>query len=275
MNSIRIKFIRGEEVKYISHLDIMRVFERAARRGNLPIAYSQGFNPHPQMVFGLPLSVGVTSQAEYADLELTEELSPEKLMGRFNRELPGGLAIIDARIRTGKANIMASISAASYDVLLASELGRDQGRLQEKIDEFLSQPAIMVEKEGKRGKRNINIKPMVIKLELKKLQDAVPDVCSDNNAPDGNVRSDIWLGEYIKRIYRGDVLRPSFNREEIFCLSMLLSAGGAANLKPELLVAAFGKIAGTEDIKLVKIHRTGLFVDRDGSLLSPLDSRVL
>jgi radical SAM-linked protein len=61
--SIRVKFERSQEVKFISHLDMMKAFERALRRAGLPIGYSKGFNPHPLMVFGLPLSVGMTSQA--------------------------------------------------------------------------------------------------------------------------------------------------------------------------------------------------------------------
>ena len=102
MSDIRIKFIRGEEVKFISHLDLMKVFERASRRANIPIAYSQGFNPHAHLIFGLPLSVGVTSQAEYADIELTEELDPENFMLGLNKQLPKGLIIVAAKARNTK-----------------------------------------------------------------------------------------------------------------------------------------------------------------------------
>ena len=113
LSDLRIKFIRGEEVKFISHLDLMKVFERASRRANIPIAYSQGFNPHAHLIFGLPLSVGVTSQAEYADIELTEILEPESFVTRLNKELPKGLIIIEAKARQSKVNIMASIGAAN------------------------------------------------------------------------------------------------------------------------------------------------------------------
>ena len=80
MIRLRVKFTRGEEVKYISHLDMLKVFERALRRANIPIAYNKGFNPRPQIVFGLPLSVGVTSESEYADLEIYEKNNLSRIL---------------------------------------------------------------------------------------------------------------------------------------------------------------------------------------------------
>ena len=88
MVNLRVKFIRGEEIKFISHLDLMRVFERALRRSEIPVAYSKGFNPHPQMVFGLPLSVGVTSQCEYADFKIEDNIEPNEFIQRLNDNLP-------------------------------------------------------------------------------------------------------------------------------------------------------------------------------------------
>ena len=114
MGKIRFKFIRGEQVKYISHLDLMRTFERAIRRANIPVRYSQGFNPHPSIVFGLPLSVGVTSEAEYADVEIDGELAPPVFLQQLNSQLPEGLKVTDAKESGAKSNIMASVAFASY-----------------------------------------------------------------------------------------------------------------------------------------------------------------
>ena len=107
MSSVRVKFFRGEEVKFISHLDLMKMYERALRRSGVPIAYSQGFNPHPQMVFGLPLSVGVTSESEYADFELEGNMDPGEFMQRLNGSLPEGIRIVDAAVKKAGSNIMA------------------------------------------------------------------------------------------------------------------------------------------------------------------------
>ena len=244
MSSIRIRFIRGDEVKFISHLDLMKTFESAIRRSGLPIAYSQGFNPHPQMVFGLPLPVGVTSEAEYADFELAEEICPDEFLERLNKQMPSGLKIDDAGIKTSRENIMATIAYASYDVLAESKMGITL--IIEKTDALMSKPEILVKKQGKKDVRTIDIKQMIISLNIKD---------------------------------RG---------HESFCISMLLRAGSVANLRPELLISGINELTGS-DIKVLKVNRKGLFVNKgqgthpektgmslfDEVATNPLDNDVL
>jgi radical SAM-linked protein len=245
--SIRAKFIRGEEVKFISHLDLMKSFERAIRRSRLPIAYSQGFNPHPQMVFGLPLSVGVTSEAEYGDFELNEPITPRSFMESLNPQLPAGLTITDAEQKSTKTNIMATISAAAYDILVYTEGCTGIIEFAGSIDEMLHQTEVNVTKEGKQGNKKVNIRPMIHRLDAKAVSE-----------------NELKAGEY-----------DAFYRQgSLFCVSALLSAGSTANLKPELLVTAIGETLGME-IRIIKIHRTGLYVSMNGEMRSPLDSRVL
>jgi len=93
---IKIIYKKGEEVKYISHRDLMRAFQRAIRRADLPISYSQGFNPHMKVSWGQALKVGAASEAEEAILQLESWLKPEEVKLRLNKELPKGLAISDA-----------------------------------------------------------------------------------------------------------------------------------------------------------------------------------
>lgn len=236
LNSIRVRFTRGDNVKFISHLDLMKLFERTIRRTGLPIAHSQGFNPHPQMVFGLPLSVGVTSEAEYADFELIEYMEPSKFKERMNRELPAGILITEAVERTGRNNIMASISGAVYEITVFLKENLSMEQLNIKLDSFLKNEVIMVKKEGKGGIRDIDIKPMIHKLEL----------------------------------YPVNVILAGYEEfETIFGMKSMLSAGSIANLKPELLLAAF---AVKSDIKIgtARIHRKELFVDVDGKTVNPL-----
>jgi len=90
---IKIEYSKGEEVKYLSHRDLMRAFQRAIRRADLPIAFSQGFNPHMKISWGQALKVGATSAAEPAELEMSEWVKPDELMARLNASLPKGLAI--------------------------------------------------------------------------------------------------------------------------------------------------------------------------------------
>jgi len=210
----------------------MRVFERALRRARLPVAYSKGFNPHPEMVFGLPLSVGVTSEAEYADFGIEGTIEPADFMRRLNSQLPSGLKVLEAKKKFTKDNIMASITMASYKITVSTEGSYERGFLLEKLKEFIERPSIIVKKETKSKVRDVDIKPMIHHLCL------------------------------------GDT------EEGVFTINCLLSAGSSANLKPELLYDAFAETFG-EGIKLKAIHRTGLFVSRNGVMVDPLDNTVL
>jgi radical SAM-linked protein len=263
LSDLRIKFIRGEEVKFISHLDLMKVFERAARRVNIPIAFSQGFNPHAHLIFGLPLSVGVTSQAEYADIELTEIIEPESFVTRLNHELPKGLIIVEAKDRQAKVNIMASIGAAIYEILISVPEDLEIIDFQEDIASFLAKEEIIVKKEGKKGIRELDIKTMILQIKLK-------DMKKEFN----NSEVDTYLQNYIKAQTDISLLPPTYSLKNIFCITALLSAGSVANLKPELLFAAIKEFT-QKDVRLIKIHRSGLLVSQGGSLINPLDASAL
>lgn len=240
MSGIRIKFIRGEEVKYISHLDLMRAFERAVRRSHIPVAYSHGFNPHPQMVFGLPLPVGVTSETEYADFELEGSISPADFVEKLNRQLPIGLNVVAAGEKHGKTNIMATIVLAEYRIDVSLPQETSVSVVGGWIEKLMNMDGIKVEKEGKRGVREVEIRPMIHKLAV---------------------------GGYTASMNGGELSR-------LFQLSALLCAGSKANLKPELLITALNKTIGVE-ITIEKIHRTALFVESNGKVLDPLDVSAL
>ena len=96
--SIKIKFTKGEEVKFISHRDLMRLFQRAVRRASLPIAYSQGYNPHMKISWGQALKVGQTSEGEFATLHLAEWSKPQEIQDKLNKTLPPGIEIVAAEI---------------------------------------------------------------------------------------------------------------------------------------------------------------------------------
>lgn len=246
LNNLRIKFVRGEEVKYISHLDLMNVFERALRRARIPIHYSQGFNPHPHLVFGLPLSVGTTSETEYADFELAEYIEPSKFTSKLNDELPTGLKILETKEKHSKSNIMASISMAAYRILVVTGEKTGIELIATKIEEFKSKPSIIAKKQTKTGVKDIDIKPMIYKL----------DILKSNN------------------IQQNELPINNNGYENIFYLNMLLSAGSVANLKPELLVMALVEELDLE-VKFINVHRTGLFVNVEGRISDPMDIAVL
>ncbi|MGE5329378.1 MAG: TIGR03936 family radical SAM-associated protein [Deltaproteobacteria bacterium] len=166
MNRLRAKFSKGETVKYISHLDTLRTFERAIRRAGIPITHSQGFNPRPQMSFGLPLSVGVTSDSELVDLEMDEKIKPEEFKERMNSNMPEGFRIIEAGYIDSKESLMSSINVASYKVWTNFGIEISKDNLRKNIDVFLKKDSIRVEKESKGKIKDIDIRADIFELAL-------------------------------------------------------------------------------------------------------------
>jgi len=269
--NIRARFIRGEQVKYISHLDMMKMFERALRRSRIPIYYSQGFNPHPQIVFGLPLSVGVTSDAEYVDFELSEEMEPSEFVDILNKQLPEGLKLSDAKVRTTKSNIMASITKASYEVLVTISQNPGIEEIGEKILDFMKNKEIFITKESKGKVKKVDIRPMIQKFSAQYIGNKRS---FEDKEVDVRKLTSIALLEYIDKLNGLNELLTNKEVNEYFGFSLLLSAGSMANLKPEFALQAFGEISGY-DLNVLKVHRSGLFIDKGDKMLNPLDNALL
>ena len=108
---------KGEELRYVSHLDYANLFVRACKRAGLPMAYSEGFNPHMKVAFASALSLGAASDAEYVDFEMTEALAPSEVMARLGAHLPRGAEIVRLRLLEGKHRaLMADVDEARYRI---------------------------------------------------------------------------------------------------------------------------------------------------------------
>ncbi len=125
MERILFRFVKGEPVRFVGHLDLMRVIERAIRRSGFPIAYSQGFNPRPRMAFASALTLGATSNWELCQLDLAEDLEEARLeaaAARLREQLPPGLQIMEIwPIPLEKRNPYIQVKAAAYELTLAGE----------------------------------------------------------------------------------------------------------------------------------------------------------
>ena len=130
---LRVTFTRGEDLKYITHLDLMRFWERALRRAGVPVAYSEGFSPHPQIALAAPLPVGVTSEAELMDVFLEEVMTPRAFVQKVEPELPASVRVVRVE-EAGLTlpSLQADVRAAAYDVDVESD-----PELPRKVDEFL------------------------------------------------------------------------------------------------------------------------------------------
>ena len=117
MERIRVRFGRKEEVKFISHLDIVRFWERALIRAAMPLAHSQGFTPHPRISVAAPLAVGVTSEAELMDVWLNYWMPPQSFMMEVRSQLPQGFEILEAwGVGLSMPSVQSCVAFAEYRV---------------------------------------------------------------------------------------------------------------------------------------------------------------
>ena len=162
----RIKFRKYGAMKFIGHLDIMRFFQKVMRRADIPIAFSGGYSPHMIMSFANPLGVGVTSDGEYFDIELTDEIDMNLAVERMNQVMVEGIDVVnmvqisDEKKRTG----MSIVAAADY--LSSLRHGEFPEDWKEKAEGFMAQPEITILKKTKKSEKETNIKPMIYKFDI-------------------------------------------------------------------------------------------------------------
>lgn len=160
MSNYILKYTRGNHVKYISHLDFVRMFHRAVRRANLPFVFSQGFNPHPIMTIASPLSVGVTADGEYMKVGFDTELSEAEIKELLNRSLPDGFSIKSVTLTEGKEYDFNKISRAEYYIDAEAENPDIFNP-----EALLKQATIVVLKKSKSGEKETDIKQLIYLLE--------------------------------------------------------------------------------------------------------------
>lgn len=156
---VRVKFAKHGPVRYIGHLDVMRFFQKCIRRAGLDIAYTGGYSPHQIMSFAQPLGLGIESDGEYMDIELNSAESSAVMQERLNAVSVPGIIITDVKLLPQKAgNAMASVAAASYTVRFRE--GREPSfDYVSSFEEFLAQESILITKETKKSKLEVDLKP--------------------------------------------------------------------------------------------------------------------
>ena len=153
MVKIQYQFKRSTPLRFLSHLDQQRLFQRAFRRAEIPVEYSQGFNPHPRMSFALAMSVGLTSDGEYGEVIVSEDIDVDTFISRMNQVLPNGLEIIAAKIcGAGIGSLSAALSKSVYQIRIKVMPGTDLAALAAAIESYLALPQILIQKRNKKGK---------------------------------------------------------------------------------------------------------------------------
>lgn len=156
---VRVRYSKTGLTRFLSHLDIIRVFSRSAKLAKIPLVYSQGIRRNPKISYGSPLPIGISSIAEYLDLEV--EIGREvDLQNQFNQFLPDGLQILQYREIHNKVPALAAvINRATYEAHLTPDVNPEAW-----ITDWLAKSEIMIKRETKDGSRDLNVRPYVNKL---------------------------------------------------------------------------------------------------------------
>ncbi len=152
--TVRIKFCKTGNLQYISHLDLQRTISRVLVRAGIPMWYTQGFNPHPKIIFGLPLSVGAESLCEYLDLRIDRDMPSEEIRRRLNRALTEEMCVLDA-YNVPEKSVFGDIVWARYDIRI-----RQDGitkELAKQVEKYLTTSPLMMDKKSKSGVRQVDI----------------------------------------------------------------------------------------------------------------------
>ena len=156
-------FEKGQRLRHVGHLDIMRSMQRALRRSGLPVSYSQGFNPHILLTFASPLSVGTIGKRELMEVTLDSDVTEDAFLQAMNRALPPEMQLSMVRVLPEKhPALMAMVKAAQYDIhLLNDTVAQKCG---DALDAFLAQESIMAMRKTKSGIKETDIRPLIHNL---------------------------------------------------------------------------------------------------------------
>lgn len=228
----RIKFKKNGVMKFIGHLDVMRYFQKAMRRADIPIAFTKGFSPHMIMSFAQPLGIGLTSDGEYFDIELAAPIDPETAVKNLNEVMVDGMEVVsfvpisDDKKQSG----MTITAAADYNVYLlesekTSEIRKPfSSEWKEAVADFIAQDEIVVLKKTKRSEKEVDIRPMIYEMKV----------------------------------------------EDDF-IYLFLATGSERNLKPDLVMDTFLKHAGLDSVPL-HYHRLDVYAKDSEDKLVPLEA---
>ncbi|MPW26600.1 DUF2344 domain-containing protein [Alkalibaculum sp. M08DMB] len=224
MTVARIKYGKGNELKYISHLDFMRAIHRMLNRAGMEVAHSQGFNPHPKVSFAMAMPVGMTSEGDYLDVEFNNSLPAQVIKRELVKHSPPGLDIIDVKVYEQPVkSISAQISQGIFNVEIALDGNVTINQIDDIIQGILDQEHIELPRKNKKGK-----------IVLKDIR------------------------PHIKKLHVAEI------KQNILKLDMVLSIGSNENLNPQMLIDYItSQNKGIKAIPFAKIHRIDMIVSEN------------
>jgi radical SAM-linked protein len=158
---IRITFVKQGALRYTGHLDLHKLWERAARRAELPLAYSQGFHPQPKMNMAAALPLGFSSRCEVLDMKLEHDISLSDLPTRLNGTLPSGLQVVGVeQVEERAPALQTQVASAEYEVALTEAI--DRSELKQRLESIIQSKSIPRERRGKM----YDLRPLIEELRL-------------------------------------------------------------------------------------------------------------
>ena len=232
---IRVQFAKTGKIRWTSHRDVARMWERAFRRTDLPLAYSVGFSPRPKVSFGLALSTGHESAAEYLDLELDPErtagLDVAALPARLSAALPDGIDVLAAAvIGDRRDSLQHEVTSTTFEITCA---GASLDELASAVAAALAAPAIVITRTRKGQAAEDDVRPAILAVE------GLEAVATDDGRPAVRFTAEL--------------------------------ATQPRGLRPAELLSAFGAV-GSPALEEVRVRRTHQWISRaDGARVGPLD----
>lgn len=194
-----LTFSKLDDMKYISHLDLLRLFKRAFKSADIRLAYSMGFNPHPRLAFGQPLSLGYESLEEWLEFETKGSYDGNELKVSINNQLPDGIRVLEVTVApNGQKALAAKCKNADYRITIhLKACVLDVPRL-EKL--FLTQSEIIVNKESKKSKevKAINIRPMIKTLNIEVVDNNLIMTTSLDAGSNSNLSPELLLQAFLR-----------------------------------------------------------------------------
>lgn len=220
---VRIKFRKYGVMKFIGHLDVMRFFQKAMRRADIPIAFTSGYSPHMIMSFAQPLGLGITSEGEYLDIELADTIPSDSAVRQLNDVMVDGIDVVSFRQihEDKKSSGMTIVAAADYLIVPkeAERMALKEYRSlepvflltwKEKVEAFMNQPQIVVLKKTKRSEKEVDIKPMILQFSLEPSGIYLKLACGS----EANLKPDLVMDTFFEFI--GEQIPVHYHRTEVY-----------------------------------------------------------
>lgn len=186
-------FGKNDRLRFVSHLDLQRFVQRAFNRTTLPIAFSNGFNPHPVMSFASALAMGWTSEYEILDIKLTRDIDREFALAEMRRALPPDMPVIDVKlVKDDHPKMMANLLMADYRVTLPPECAE---AVVGQIDGFMAAESVMAVRKTKSGEKLTDIRPMAVSVTAEGNILSVRTTASETN----NLKPDLLVSVLAER----------------------------------------------------------------------------